>query len=87
MAAAGLSFPRRQCGFHLFCHTYGTWMKRYGGLDTYGLVRTNRWKDPESADRYMHTGPSEEAKLADMLPVDRAWNRPSPKPRPLIKKE
>jgi hypothetical protein len=22
---AGLTFPRRQGGFHLFCHTYGTW--------------------------------------------------------------
>lgn len=39
MKRAGLKFPRRQGGFHLFCHTYGTWMTRYGGLDTYGLVR------------------------------------------------
>jgi hypothetical protein len=37
---AGLSFPKRQGGFHLFCHTYGTC--HYGGLDTFGLVRTNR---------------------------------------------
>jgi hypothetical protein len=36
MKRAGLKFPRRQGGFHLFCHTYGTWMTRYGGLDTYG---------------------------------------------------
>jgi hypothetical protein len=50
MKAADLSFPRRQRGFHLFCHTYGTWMTRYGGLDTYGLTRTKRWKDPRSAD-------------------------------------
>ena len=27
--SAGLSFPRRQGGFHLFCHTYGSWMHRY----------------------------------------------------------
>ena len=39
MKRAGLKFPRRQGGFHLFCHTYGTWMTRYGGLDTCGLVR------------------------------------------------
>ena len=66
---AGLSFPKRQGGFHLFCHTYGTWMKRYGKLDTYGLTRTGRWKDPESADRYNHTMASEEARRADLLPV------------------
>lgn len=69
MARAGLAFPPRQGGFHLFCHTYGTWMKRYGKLDTFGLTRTGRWKDPESADRYNHTGTSEEARRADWLPV------------------
>ena len=69
MKAAGLSFPRRQGGFHLFCHTYGTWMHHYGGLDTFGLVRTKRWKSPESADRYSHTVASPEAKRADLLPV------------------
>ncbi|MBR1199322.1 hypothetical protein JQ574_25315 [Bradyrhizobium sp. AUGA SZCCT0158] len=31
--------------FRLFCHTYGTWMTRYGNLDSYGLTRTGRWKD------------------------------------------
>lgn len=66
---AGLSFPRRQGGFHLFCHTYGTWMHHYGQLDTFGLVRTNRWKHPDSADRYRHTKVSDEARRADLLPV------------------
>ena len=65
---AGLSFPRRQGAFHLFCHTYGSWMAHYGGLDTYGLTRTGRWKDPDSADRYRHTVASPEARRADMLP-------------------
>jgi integrase len=69
MRRAGLSFPRRQGGFHLFCHTYGTWMTRYGNLDTYGLVRTRRWKDPQSADRYNHTIASPEARRADLMPV------------------
>ncbi len=68
---AGLSFPRRQGGFHLFCHTYGTWMHHYGQLDTFGLVRTNRWKHPDSADRYRHTKVSDEARRADLLPVSR----------------
>lgn len=69
MKKARLSFPPRQQGFHLFCHTYGTWMSRYGNLDTMGLVRTGRWKDLESADRYRHTHASEEARRADLLPV------------------
>jgi integrase len=66
---AGLKFPRRQCGFHLFCHTYGTWMHRYGNLDTYALARTNRWKDPRSADVYVHTEVGSEARMADILPT------------------
>lgn len=66
---AGLVFPRRQGGFHIFCHTYGSWMHRFGGLDTHGLVRTNRWADPDSADRYVHTGASEEAQRSDLLPT------------------
>jgi integrase len=69
MKGAGLKFPRRQGGFHLFCHTYGTWMTRYGNLDTYGLTRTGRWKDAESADRYNHTIASPEARRADLMPV------------------
>jgi len=69
ISRAGLSFPRRQGGFHLFCHTYGTWMTRYGNLDTFGLARTGRWKDPASADRYRHTIASPEARRADLMPV------------------
>jgi integrase len=71
LRAAGLSFPRRQGGFHLFCHTYGSWMHRYGGLDRHGLARTGRWADPDSADRYIHTQASEEARRADLLPMRR----------------
>jgi integrase len=69
MKCAKVSFPRRQGAFHLFCHTYGTWMTHFGGLDTYGLVRTKRWKDADSADRYSHTMATPEAKRADLLPV------------------
>ncbi len=74
MKDAGLKFARRQGGFHLFCHTYGTWMTRYGDLDTYGLVRTKRWKDPASADRYNHTTASPEARRADLMPVKKPGN-------------
>src|SRR5262245_26810673 len=68
---AGLSFPRRQGGFHLFCHTYGSWMHVYGKIDRHGLTRTGRWADPDSADRYVHTQASEEARRADLLPTRR----------------
>jgi hypothetical protein len=69
MRDAGLSFPSRQRGFHLFCHTYGTWMVRFGKLDNYGLTRTGRWKDPRSAECYVHTEINAEARLADVLPT------------------
>ena len=69
MKNARLSFPPRQGGFHIFCHSYGTLMSRYGALDTYGLVRTGRWADPRSADRYRHSKTSEEARRADLLPT------------------
>jgi integrase len=68
MVRAGLSFPRRQCGFHLFRHTWAAWMRRYGGLDTSGLVETGAWRDPKSAARYEHLDTSEEARKADKLP-------------------
>ena len=32
--------PRRQGGFHIVCHTYGSWMHRFGKLDRHGLART-----------------------------------------------
>jgi integrase len=67
-AKALVSLPERQA-FHLFCHTYATWMRRYGGLDTKGLVATQRWKDRKSADRYEHVVVAEEAKKALLLPV------------------
>ena len=35
---------------HSFCHTWATWMRRYGGLDEIGLVATKRWKDPRSGE-------------------------------------
>ncbi len=69
MRRASLSFPRREGCFHIFCHTYGTWMTRYGKLDTEGLVRTKRCKNTESAARYAHTVTSSEARRADELPT------------------
>ncbi len=68
--AAGIVLPRRQGGFHLFCHTYGTWISQYGSLDTFGLTRTGRWADPRSADRYRHTMTSEESRRSERLPTE-----------------
>jgi integrase len=59
-------------GFHLLRHTWGTWMRRYAGLDTKGLVGTGAWLDEKSAARYQHVVVSEESKRADLLPVLKA---------------
>lgn len=64
-------------GFHVFCHTYATWMRRYAGLDTSGLVATTRWKDPASARRYEHLVASEEAMKAVLLPTPDGLSRDS----------
>lgn len=69
MAAAGVALPPR-LAFHVFCHTWATWMRQHGGLDTYDLVRTDRWADPESANRYAHVVLSEQSRKADVLPVE-----------------
>lgn len=54
--------------FHTFRHTWATWMRRYVGLDTRGLVGTGAWRDATSAARYEHVVASEEAMKAAMLP-------------------
>lgn len=71
---AGVNLPPRSA-FHLFRHTYATWMRRFAGADTKSLVATGAWKSEQSASRYAHTVVSEEARLADRLPVHSAYNR------------
>ena len=66
---AAVSLPPRQRGFHLFRHTWATWMRRYGGLDTSGLLETGAWRDRGSAARYEHLDATAEAKKANLLPV------------------
>jgi Phage integrase family len=65
---AGVDLPERSA-FHIFRHTYATWMRRYAGLDTKGLIATGAWKDRKSADRYEHVVVSEEAQRATLLPT------------------
>lgn len=76
MTAAGVILTER-VAFHVFCHTWATWMRQHGGLDTFDLVKTGRWKDAESAEGYAHVVVSEVAKRADMLPIpgERAANK------------
>jgi integrase len=69
--AAKVRIPDR-VAFHIFRHTYGAWMRRYGGLDTSGLVATGAWKSRQAAAVYEHVEASEEAQKADLLPTIRA---------------
>ena len=62
-AYTGVDLPERSA-FHIFRHTYATWMRREAGLDTKGLVATGAWRDRKSADRYEHVVVSEEARKA-----------------------
>jgi len=55
--------------FHIFCHTWATWMRQYGGLDTLDLVATGRWNDLSSASRYAHVETSAISRQADLLPI------------------
>ncbi len=64
---AGINLPSRSA-FHVLSHTWATWMRRYAGLDTKGLVGTGRWKDEKSAARYQHVVVSEESRRATLLP-------------------
>lgn len=68
---AGVDLPERSA-FHIFRHTYATWMRRYAGLDEKGLMATGAWKDRKSVDRYTHTVVSEEARKAALLPTPKA---------------
>src|SRR5262245_35320617 len=67
---AGVDLPQRSA-FHIFRHTYATWMRREAGIDTKGLVATGAWKDRKSTDRYEHVVVSEEARKAALLPTPR----------------
>jgi integrase len=55
--------------FHSFRHTWATWMRRYGGADTKGLVATKNWRDERSAARYAHAVAGEEWDRVERLPT------------------
>lgn len=66
--AAGVDIPDG-VAFHAFRHTWASFMRRYAGLDTTGLVATGAWLSHDAARRYEHAVASEEAQRADMLPI------------------
>lgn len=62
--AAGLAdFTPHDCR-----HTFATWLRRYGGLDTLGLLATGAWKDAKSVARYAHVAADEAQAAIDKLP-------------------
>jgi integrase len=63
---AKVELPPR-VAFHAFRHTWGAWMRRYGKLDTTGLVETGAWRSRQAAAIYEHAVQSEEARQADVL--------------------
>ena len=65
---ADVDLPERSA-FHIFRHTYATWMRQYGGIDIKGLVATGAWRDMKSAERYAHAIVTDEAKRALRLPT------------------
>ncbi len=68
LAAAGATLPPGTL-FHVWRHTYGNWMRRFGGLDGIGMVATGVWKDQRSVQRYAHASTTVEAQKADLLPT------------------
>lgn len=66
--AAGVVIPDG-IAFHITCHSWATWMRRYGGADTRALMATGRWKSEKSAGVYEHTDSREESRRADLIPL------------------
>jgi integrase len=68
--------------FHTWCHTWATWMRRFGGADLQGLVATGRWRDPRSAARYAHVVSHEEWDRVEMMPtMGKSVDSPAQKPK------
>lgn len=65
--ACGVSKIPYKSSHKIGSHTYATWLRRYTGMDSRGLVDTGRWKSPQMAERYTHTDVSAESKKADVF--------------------
>lgn len=65
--ASGVIIPPG-VSFHAFRHTYGSWMRHYGGLDTSGLVATGAWASRDAAAIYEHVDVTDAAKRVELFP-------------------
>lgn len=65
--AAGVVIPDG-VSFHAFRHTYGAYLRRYGNLDTSGLVASGAWLSHDAARRYEHTDVNAAAKASEAFP-------------------
>ncbi|HLH95068.1 MAG TPA: tyrosine-type recombinase/integrase [Xanthobacteraceae bacterium] len=54
--------------FHIFRHTWATWLRLYAGFDDIDLAATDNWRDPRSARRYMHALPRGQWDKVGLLP-------------------
>jgi len=54
--------------FHIWRHTWATWMRRYGGATIDDLVDSGNWKDRRSAARYVHAVAEGVWDRTDLLP-------------------
>lgn len=65
---AGIEIPDG-VAYHIFRHTYGAWCRRYGKLDTAGLVATGAWRSQGAARIYEHVDVTEAAKASNLFPT------------------
>jgi len=65
---AGIELPPGSA-FHVLRHTYGVYMRRFGGLDTSALIATGRWKSRDAASRYEHVDISESQRAVGLFPM------------------
>lgn len=63
--ASGVSIPDG-VAFHIFRHSYGAWMRRYGGLTR--IEETGAWSSRAGAAPYDHYDVPAAARSADLLP-------------------
>jgi integrase len=55
--------------FHIWRHTFATWMRKYGGATVQDLKDTGNWKDERSVQRYIHATFDGAWDFADKLPT------------------
>lgn len=65
--ASGVTIPDG-VSFHAFRHTFAAYLRRYGGLDTSGLVATGAWASHDAARRYEHVDVDEASRASEHFP-------------------